>query len=98
MRVNATHWPTLAEAEQIALELVNHDDEEPHGWRLLARVSAGSGDVPRAAEAFEHSARLGLDPSGALSGLQALRNDTLARGDRATAVDLEDRIARLRSR
>lgn len=87
----------LAEAETIALELVNDDDEEPHGWRLLALVSAAKDDVARAAEAFERSAKLGLDQTGALDGLQALRKESLARGDRATAVDLEGRITRLRS-
>jgi predicted Zn-dependent protease len=78
--------------------LVNDDDEEPHGWRLLALVSAAKDDVARAAEAFERSAKLGLDQTGALDGLQALRKECLARGDRATAVDLEDRITRMRSR
>lgn len=88
----------LAEAERIALNLVNDDDEEPHGWRLLALVSAAQADTARAAEAFERSARLGLDTAGALDGLQSLRKESLARGDRTAAADLESRIARLRSR
>ncbi|MEW6582180.1 MAG: hypothetical protein AB1416_05400 [Actinomycetota bacterium] len=86
----------LPEAERLALELVNDDDEEPHGWRLLALVSAAQSNVPRAAEAFERSAKLGFDVPGALAGLQDLRKDCLARGDRTAAVDLEGRISRLR--
>ena len=86
----------LAEAEKIALELINDDDEEPHGWRLLALVSAAQEDTVRSAEAFERSARLGYDPAGALAGLQSLRKESLARGDRAAVADLERRMARLR--
>lgn len=88
----------LAEAEKIALELVNDDDEEPHGWRLLALVSAAQANTVRSAEAFERSARLGLDLAGTLAGLQSLRKESLARGDRSAAADLESRIARLRPR
>jgi predicted Zn-dependent protease len=88
----------LAEAERIALDLVNDDEEEPHGWRLLALVSAAQADTVRSAEAFERSARLGFDPAGALAGLQSLRKESLARGDRTAVADLESRIARLRSR
>jgi hypothetical protein len=88
----------LAEAEKIALDLVNDDDEEPHGWRLLALVSAAQASTARAAEAFERSARLGFDPEGALAGLQSLRKESLARGDRAAVADLESRIGRLRPR
>jgi len=87
----------LDEANAEALRLVNEDEEDPHAWRVLAIVSAARGDAPRAAEAWERSARLGLDLPGALSGLQALRKDCLARGDRAAAVGLEARIARLRA-
>ncbi len=88
----------LAEAERIALELVNDDDEEPHGWRLLALVSAAQVDVPRSAEAFERSAKLGFDVAGALGGLQSLRKESFARGDRSAVADLENRITRLRPR
>lgn len=108
LRDNAPGWAALcasllaagelAEAEKIALDLVNDDDEEPHGWRLLALVSAANDDIARSAEAFERSAKLGMDPAGAMGGLQNLRKEALARGDRAAAVDLEDRITRLRGR
>lgn len=88
----------LAEAEKIALELVNDDDEEPHGWRLLALVSAANVETTRSAEAFERSAKLGFDLPGALAGLQSLRKESLARGDRAAVIDLETRMTRLRPR
>ena len=108
LRENSPGWAALCasllaageleEAEKIALELVNDDDEEPHGWRLLALVSAAQLQVARAAEAFERSAKLGFDPAGALAGLQSLRKESLARGDRAAVADLEGRMARLRPR
>lgn len=108
LRENAPGWAALAatltaagvldEADAAALRLVRDDEEDPYGWRALAIVSAARGDVARAAESWERTARLGLDVPGALQGLQDLRRDCLARGDRTTAVDLEGRIARLRPR
>lgn len=108
LRDNAPGWAALcasllaagdlAEAEKVALELVNDDDEEPHGWRLLALVSAAQTQVARSAEAFERSARLGFDLAGALEGIQSLRKESLARGDRAAVADLESRMTRLRPR
>lgn len=108
LRENAPGWAALSatltaagevdEAEAIALRLVRDDEEDAYGWRVLALSSAARGDVARSAEAWERTARLGLDVPGALQGLQDLRRDCLARGDRTTAVDLEGRLARLRPR
>lgn len=88
----------LDEADAIAEKVVQEDDEDPYGWRVLALVAAARPDHLRAGEAWERTARLGLDVPGALMGLQTLRKDCLARRDQVGVMDAEARIARLRPR
>ena len=78
--------------------MIEEDDEDAYGWRALAMALADQGEALRAADAWERSARLGLDVPGALAGLQQLRKDSLARGERLPAADVEARISRLRER
>lgn len=88
----------LDEADAIGEKVVQDDEEDPYGWRILALVAAARPDHLRAGEAWERTARLGLDLPGALSGLQELRKDCLARKDQVGVMDAEARIARLRPR
>ena len=83
---------------QAALRVIEEDDEDAYGWRALAMALADQGEALRAGDAWERSARLGLDVPGALAGLQVLRKDSLARGERLPAADVEARISRLRER
>jgi tetratricopeptide (TPR) repeat protein len=106
MRENAPGWAALAatlrargefrEAAGITERLIEEDEEDPHGWRAMALVAADVDDVARAAEAWERSAKLGLDVPGALQGLQDLRKACLAADDLAGASDVERRMSRLR--
>jgi predicted Zn-dependent protease len=88
----------LDEADAIGEKVVQDDEEDPYGWRILALVAAARPDHLRAGEAWERTARLGLDVPGALMGLQELRKDCLARKDQVGVMDAEARIARLRPR
>jgi tetratricopeptide (TPR) repeat protein len=107
-RENAPGWIALSAtlrargdlegAAQAALRVIEEDDEDAYGWRALAMALADQGEALRAADAWERSARLGLDVPGALAGLQQLRKDSLARGERLPAADVEARISRLRER
>jgi tetratricopeptide (TPR) repeat protein len=83
-------------AEDAAARLIEEDEEEPHGWRVMALAASDRGDTLRAGDAWERSARLGLDVPGALAGLEVLRRDCLARNDSLGAADIESRIARIR--
>jgi len=105
-RENAPGWSALAatlrargelvEAEAIARRLVDEEEEDAHGWRLLALVSGELEDIDTALDAWEKSAALGLDVPGVLAALDALRKDRLARGDANAAAEVEIRMARLR--
>jgi hypothetical protein len=106
VRENAPGWTALAatlrargaldEAAGVAQRVVDEHEEDAHGWRVMALIDADRGDTARSAEAWERSAALGLDPPGALSGLQELRKAALASGDQAAAASLELRISRMR--
>lgn len=105
-RENAPAWTALGAtlrargeldaAADAATRLIGEDEEDPHGWRVLALVCADRGDTLQAGEAWERSARLGLDVPGALAGLEVLRRDCLARNDSLGAADVESRMARIR--
>ncbi len=105
-RENAPGWAALGAtlrargeldaADDAAGRLIEEDEEDPHGWRVMALVASDRGDTLRAGEAWERSARLGLDVPGALAGLEVLRRDSLARNDSLGAADIESRIARIR--
>ena len=105
-RENAPGWTALGAtlrargeldaAADAAARLIEEDEEDPHGWRVMALVDADRGETLRAGEAWERSARLGLDVPGALAGLEVLRRDSLARNDSLAAADIESRIARIR--
>jgi tetratricopeptide (TPR) repeat protein len=107
-RENAPGWIALSAtlrargdlegAAQAALRVIDEDEEDAHGWRALAMALADQGEALRAGDAWERSARLGLDVPGVLAGLQQLRKDSLARGERLPAADVEARISRLRER
>lgn len=106
VRENAPGWTALGAtlrargeldaAADAAARLIEEDEEDPHGWRVMALVDADRGETLRAGEAWERSARLGLDVPGALAGLEVLRRDSLARNDSLAAADIESRIARIR--
>jgi tetratricopeptide (TPR) repeat protein len=106
VRENAPGWTALGAtlrargeldaAADAAGRLIEEDEEDPHGWRVMALVDADRGETLRAGEAWERSARLGLDVPGALAGLEVLRRDSLARNDSLAAADIESRIARIR--
>jgi tetratricopeptide (TPR) repeat protein len=106
VRENAPGWAALGatlrargaldEAAGAAARLLEEDEEDAYGWRLTALVAGDRGEAIRAGDAWERSARLGLDVPGALAGLEVLRKDCLARADRLGAADIEGRIARLR--
>jgi tetratricopeptide (TPR) repeat protein len=106
VRENAPGWAALGAtlrargeldaAADAAGRLIEEDEEDPHGWRVLALVESDRGETLRAGEAWERSARLGLDVQGALAGLEVLRRDSLARSDSLAAADIESRIARIR--
>jgi tetratricopeptide (TPR) repeat protein len=106
VRENAPGWAALAAtlrargeldaAADAAGRLIEEDEEDPHGWRVLALVESDRGEALKAGEAWERSARLGLDVPGALAGLEVLRRDSLARSDSLSAADIESRIARIR--
>lgn len=106
VRENAPGWTALGAtlrargefdaAADAAARLIEEDEEDPHGWRVMALVNADRGETLRAGEAWERSARLGLDVPGALAGLEVLRRDSLARNDSLAAADIESRIARIR--
>jgi tetratricopeptide (TPR) repeat protein len=105
-RENAPGWAALGAtlrargeldaAADAASRLIEEDEEDPHGWRVMALVDSDRGETLRAGEAWERSARLGLDVPGALAGLEVLRRDSLARNDSLGAADIESRIARIR--
>jgi tetratricopeptide (TPR) repeat protein len=105
-RENAPGWAALGAtlrargqldaAADAASMLIEEDEEDPHGWRVMALVDSDRGETLRAGEAWERSARLGLDVPGALAGLEVLRRDSLARNDSLGAADIESRIARIR--
>lgn len=105
-RENAPGWAALGAtlrargeldgASDAADRLIEEDEEDPHGWRVMALVESDRGDTMKAGEAWERSARLGLDVPGALAGLEVLRRDSLARNDALGAADIESRIARIR--
>lgn len=86
----------LDEAESVARKIVDDEDEDAHGWRVLAMVAGDLEDIDTALDAWERSAGLGLDLPGVLGALDALRKDRLARGDGRAAAEIEDRMARLR--
>lgn len=86
----------LADAEALARKIVDDEEEDAHGWRILAMVAGDLEDVDTALDAWERSAGLGLDMPGALAALDALRKDRLARGDGRSAAEVEMRIARMR--
>lgn len=86
----------LDEAESVARRIVGDEDEDAHGWRILAMIAGEREDIPTALEAYERSAALGLDLPGALSAMERLRKDRLARGDGRNAAEIEQRMARLR--
>ena len=106
VRENAPGWAALGAtlrargdldaAADAAGRLIEEDEEDPHGWRVMALVDTDRGESRRAGEAWERSARLGLDVPGALAGLEVLRRDSLARSDSLAAADIESRIARIR--
>jgi hypothetical protein len=106
VRENAPGWAALGAtlrargdldgAADAAGRLIDEDEEDSHGWRVLALVESDRGATLRAGEAWERSARLGLDVPGALAGLEVLRRDSLARSDSLSAADVESRIARIR--
>ncbi len=86
----------LEEAEAVARRIVDDEDEDAHGWRILAMVAGEREDIETALDAWERSAGLGLDVPGVLAALEALRKDRLARGDGRSAAEVESRMARLR--
>jgi hypothetical protein len=86
------------EAVDLAEALIEEDEEDAYGWRVLALAAADAGDADRAAEAWERSVQAGLDAPTALAGLQRLRKDHLARNDRAGATEVELRMSRMRGR
>ena len=86
----------LDAAADVATRLIEEDEEDPHGWRVLALVASDRGETLRAGDAWERSARMGLDVPGALAGLEVLRRDSLARNDSLGAADIESRIGRIR--
>jgi tetratricopeptide (TPR) repeat protein len=106
VRENAPGWAALGAtlrargdldaASDAASRLIEEDEEDAHGWRVMALVETDRGETLRAGEAWERSARLGLDVPGALAGLEVLRRDSLARSDSLAAADIEARIARIR--
>lgn len=106
VRENAPGWAALGAtlrargdldaAADAAGRLIEEDEEDPHGWRVMALVETDRSEPRRAGEAWERSARLGLDVPGALAGLEVLRRDSLARSDSLAAADIESRIARIR--
>jgi tetratricopeptide (TPR) repeat protein len=106
VRENAPAWAALGAtlrargeldaAADAASRLIEEDEDDPHGWRVMALVASDRGETLRAGDAWERSARLGLDVPGALAGLEVLRRDSLARSDSLGAADVESRIARLR--
>jgi tetratricopeptide (TPR) repeat protein len=106
VRENAPGWAALGAtlrargeldaAADAAARLVEEDEEDAHGWRVMALVEHDRGETLRAGEAWERSARLGLDVPGALAGLEVLRRESLARNDSLGAADIEGRIARIR--
>lgn len=106
VRENAPGWVALAatlraagklaEATHAAETVLGEEEDDAHAWRALAMIAADQGDAAKAGEAWERSARLGLDVPGALQGLQDLRKDLLARGDRTGVAGVELRISRLR--
>ncbi len=106
VRENAPGWTALGAtlrargdldaAADAATRLIEEDEEDPHGWRVMALVSSDRGETLQAGDAWERSARLGLDVPGALAGLEVLRRDSLARNDSLGAADIESRIARIR--
>jgi hypothetical protein len=106
VRENAPGWAALGAtlrargqldaAADAASRLIEEDEEDAHGWRVMALAESDRGETMRAGEAWERSARLGLDVPGALAGLEVLRRDSLARNDSLAAADIESRIARIR--
>jgi tetratricopeptide (TPR) repeat protein len=106
VRENAPGWTALAatlrargelvEADAIARKIVDEEEEDAHGWRILAMVAGDREDVDTALKAWEKTAELGLDVPGVLAALDALRKDRLARGDARGAAEVEMRMARLR--
>lgn len=86
----------LAAAEALARRIVGEEDEDAHGWRILALIAGQQEDINTALKAWEKTADLGLDVPGVLAALDALRKDRLARGDNYSAAEIEIRIARLR--
>lgn len=106
VRENAPGWTALAatlrargelvEAEAIARKVVDDEEEDAHGWRILAMVCGEREDMDEALRAWEKTAELGLDVPGVLAALDALRKDRLARGDARWAAEVEMRMARLR--
>jgi tetratricopeptide (TPR) repeat protein len=106
VRENAPGWTALAatlrargelvEADAVARKIVDEEDEDAHGWRILAMVAGDREDVDTALRAWEKTAELGLDVPGVLAALDALRKDRLARGDARGAAEVEVRMAHLR--
>jgi hypothetical protein len=106
VRENAPGWLALAAtlrargdlagAEQAALRVIEDDEEDAYAWRALALVLSDRGEAIRAGDAWERSAKLGLDVPGVLAGLQVLRKDALARNDALGAANVEDRVSRIR--
>jgi predicted Zn-dependent protease len=106
VRENAPGWTALGAtlrargeldaAADAASRLIEEDEDDPHGWRVMALVASDRGETLRSGDAWERSARLGLDVPGALAGLEVLRRDSLARSDSLGAADVESRIARIR--
>lgn len=86
----------LAQAIELARKVLDEEDEDAYGWRVLALAAGDDEQIATAVDAWERSARLGLDVPGALAGLEALRRDRLARGDGRAAAEVEMRIAHLR--
>lgn len=106
VRENAPGWTALAatlrargefvDAETVARKIVDEEEEDAHGWRMLAMVAGDLEDVDTALQAWERTAELGLDVPGVLAALDALRKDRLARGDARSAAEIEARMAHLR--
>lgn len=106
VRENAPGWTALAatlrargaleEADAAARKVVDDEEEDAHGWRILAMVAGDREDIDTALRAWERTAELGLDVPGVMAALDGLRRDRLARGDQRSAAEIETRMARLR--